>query len=136
MGGGKRNFSRSAKRLASEKRPWRYTRGLEIASSYITSGDQVETGSFALGAFVEANLHGFHGVQQLRAALGEKIGEAGGRAGADQRRAIFRFEAFAEAKLFRLEWIAIEMRIQVQVMDAQTQRRAQNNFVEDGGGSS
>src|ERR1700723_952209 len=45
IGGGKRNFSRPVKRLAREKRPCWYTRGLEIASSYITSGDQVETGS-------------------------------------------------------------------------------------------
>ena len=30
---------------------------------------------------------------------------------------------------------AIEVRIQIQVMRTQTQRRAQNNFVEDGGGS-
>src|ERR1700723_2708632 len=45
IGGGKRNFSRPVKRLANEKRPCLYTRGLEMASSYITSGDQVETGS-------------------------------------------------------------------------------------------
>src|ERR1700723_127950 len=92
-------------------------------------GDRV----FAFGAFVQANLHGLDHVEKFGAALGEQVGEAGRRAGANQRRTILSGEALLKPKLLGPEGISIEVRVQVEVVNTQTQRRAQNDFVEDGG---
>ena len=89
-------------------------------------------GIFAFGAFEKADLDGVDSVEEFGAAFGEEIGESWGGAGADQRCAVFRGEAFLETELFGAEEIAGEVGVEVHVMGAQAQRGAKDDLVEDG----
>ena len=67
------------------------------------------------------------------AAFRQKISEPWRGTRTDQGCAILRFEFLVKAELFGLEGIARQMGIQIQVVRAQTQCGAHDNFIEDGG---
>ena len=133
MGGGKRNFSRSSNRLASENRPVaidaRARNRLVVGHVRRPLRNRVA----ALRAFEQANLHGLDRVEHFRGALGEQIGEPGRGARADQRRAIFRHELLVKAELLRAERMVREMGIQIEIVSAQAKRRAKDNLVKNSG---
>ena len=114
--------------------PSRYTRGFEMASSKVTSGDHCEIGSSLSLLSYEPDLHGLNFVEHFGGALDEQIGEAGRGAGVDQRGAVFLLEAFGEGKLLGLERVARQVRAQVHIVRAQAQRRAHHDLIEDRGG--
>ena len=77
-------------------------------------------------------MNGLDLIEQVGRARRQQIGQAGSDAGVDHRGAPLFGEALVVGELLGLEWIARQVRSQIEIMRAQAQRRSQSHFVEYG----
>src|SRR6267378_916908 len=85
----------------------------------------------AFGAFVKANVDFVNGVHHCGGPGHQEVRQSRGGAGCDYGGAILFLEAAVETKLLGLEWIACQVRAQVQIMCANAQCRAQDDLIKN-----
>ena len=78
-------------------------------------------------------MHRDYFIAQVGGALDEQVSQTRRGSGIDDRDAVFLFEPFGVAELLGVKRVAGEMRAEIQVVGAQPQRRAHDDFVENGG---
>jgi hypothetical protein len=70
-------------------------------------------------------------VELLGGAFHQEVGEPGSSPGVDERGAILFSEVFVIAQLLSLEWIASQMRAEVDIMSTKSKGGAENAFIEN-----